>query len=52
MSTYCSMCRTKVATKLCWECGCDTFCTSHFNLMHTTKRRYKNEFAGHTAYDI
>ena len=52
MSTYCSMCRTKVATKLCWECGCDTFCTSHFNLMHTAKRRYKNEFASHTAYDI
>ena len=52
IATYCSMCRTKLATKLCWECGCDTFCTAHFKLMHTAKRRYKNEFETHTAYDI
>ena len=52
IATYCSMCRTKLATKLCWECGCDTFCTAHFKLMHTAKRRYKNDFEAHNAYDI
>jgi hypothetical protein len=52
ITTYCFMCRTRIAAKVCWECGCDCFCESHFKLMHTTKRIAVNNFANHTAYPI
>jgi hypothetical protein len=52
IATYCFMCRTTLATKVCWECGCDAFCDSHFKLMHNSKRNYMNSMSTHTGFDI
>ena len=47
LQSYCTMCKSLLATKLCVECGADQFCDKCFGMMHGKSRRKKNSMASH-----
>ena len=47
LQSYCTMCKAKLATKLCVECGAEQFCNKCFDMMHGKSRRKKNSMSNH-----
>ena len=44
---YCTMCKQKLATKQCVECGGEQFCDKCFGMMHGKARRKKTSMSSH-----
>jgi hypothetical protein len=47
IQSYCTMCKSKLATKLCVECGAEQYCNKCFAMMHGKSRRKKNSLSSH-----
>ena len=45
---YCTMCKNKLADKLCVECGCEQYCDRCFEMMHGKSRRKKSRLSMHS----
>ena len=47
IQSYCTMCKAKLATKLCVECGAEQYCEKCFGMMHGKSRRKKTSMSSH-----
>jgi hypothetical protein len=47
IAQYCTMCKNRLADKLCVECGCEQYCNRCFEMMHGKSRRKKTSLSQH-----